>query len=44
MVPTDYGRQKDTRAAISLDQPPATVTGLPENLSYNWGRNANSAV
>jgi hypothetical protein len=44
MVPTDCGRQKDTRVAISLNQPPTAVAGLPENLSYNWGRNANSAV
>jgi hypothetical protein len=44
MLPTGCGRQKDTPAAISSSHPFAKVDGLPENLSYNRGRNAGFAV
>jgi hypothetical protein len=36
------GRKKDTPAATNL--PLTMVDGLPENLSHNQGRNADSAV
>jgi hypothetical protein len=45
MLSTPCGRQKDTPAAISLNQQPlSTVDSLPKNLGYNQGRNAGSAV
>jgi hypothetical protein len=45
MRPTRHGRQMDTPALISLNQQPlSTVDSLPENLSYNQGRNADSAA
>jgi hypothetical protein len=45
MRPTRDGRQMDTPALISLNQQPLSrLDSLPENLSYNQGRNPDSAV
>jgi hypothetical protein len=44
MLLTTRGLQKDTAPAISFHQSLVTVGRLPDNLSYNQGRKANSAV
>jgi hypothetical protein len=38
------GLKKEAPAAILLNLPLAKMDGLPENLSHNQGRTADSAV